>query len=164
MTILWPSQKLGRPLANGYGLVAMPSTIRTEMDNGIPRTRRRFTRQLTTATLNFNFTREKFGLFDGFWRGTLSDGASWFVMPLRNGISDDPWTVRSIAPPEATNNGPDIWRVSWKIEIDQIPQLSADDVAGLLLEPDMDLAQEIGQLYQFVHVDYPSDSIAPLGP
>jgi hypothetical protein len=164
VTILWPSAKLPRPLSDGYGLMASPSTVRTEMDNGTPRMRRRFTRQLTTASLNFKFKREQYGLFDGFWRGTLSDGTAWFVMPLRNGISDDPWTVRGINPPKAQVISPDVWHVSWDVEVDQMPQLSADDVAGLLLEPDMDISMETGQLYQFIHVDYPADAIAPLGP
>jgi hypothetical protein len=160
----WPSSRLPRPLADGYSLQAMPSTVRTDMDNGTPRMRRRFTRQLTTGTLNFNFKREQFGLFDGFWRGTLMDGTAWFNIPLRNGISDDPWTVRGISPPKSQQISVDVWHVSWEVEIDQIPQLSADDVAGLLLEPDMDLAVETALLYQFVHIDYPADAIAPLGP
>jgi hypothetical protein len=154
VTILWPSSRLPRPLADGYGLTAMPSTLRTEMDNGAARMRRRFTRQMTVASLAFNMRREQFGLFDGFWRGTLSDGTAWFVMPLRNGISDDPWTVRGIAPPEASLISPDVWRVSWKVEVDQIPQLSAGDVEGLLMEPDMDLSGEASLLHQIVHQFY----------
>lgn len=161
---LWPSSRLPRPLADGYSLQAMPSTVRTEMDNGTPRMRRRFTRQLTGAVLNFNFRRDQFGLFDGFWRGTLMDGTAWFNIPLRNGISDDIWTVRGVSPPDCGLIGGDVWHVTWKIEIDQMPQLSADDVAGLLLKPDMDIADDVASLYQFVHIDYPADAIAPLGP
>lgn len=163
MTITYPANKLPRPLADGYGLVATPATLRTDMDNGTPRMRRRFTRTLTTATLSFHFTREKFGLFDGWWRAVLLDGTSWFQIALRNGVSDALWTVRGIAPPEASLMGTDVWHVTWRVEVDQVPQLDAGAVAALIAEPDLDLAMEAASLYQFVNVDYPSLS-SKLGP
>ncbi len=160
----WPSKYLPRPLADGYSLRPMSATIRTDMDNGAARMRRRFTRQMTAGTLRFHFRRLQFGLFDGFWRGTLNDGTAWFTIPLRNGISDDPWTVRGIAPYAAELISADVWRVTWDIEVEQIPQLSAGDLEALLAEGVFEYANDAASLYQFVHVDYPADSIAPLGP
>ncbi len=160
----WPIKYLPRPLADGYGLQPMPSTIRTDMDNATARVRRRFTRQMTTASLNFNFTRLQYGLFDGFWRGTLGDGSAWCNIILRNGISDDVWTVRGVAPFKSQMISPDVWRVSWEVEVDQMPQLSAGDLEGLLAEGVFEYANDALSLYSFCHVQYPADSIAPLGP
>lgn len=165
MTIAWPSGHLPRPLANGYGLQSMPATARTDMDNSVPRMRRRFTRTLTTAALSFNMRAWQLAIFDGFVRGTLSDGTAWFTITLRNGGGDQTWTVRGIAPPDATMIDAETWHVVWKVEVDQIPQLSAGDVAGIiLLPPGASLASVAGGLHQFTCIDYPADSIAPLGP
>lgn len=165
MTIYYPSAKvLPRPLADGYGLTAMPATIRTEMDNGTPRQRRRFTRTLTAGSLSFNFRAEQFALFDSWWRSTLLDGTAWFQIQLRNGLSDVLWTVRGTAVPEATLQGTDVWHVNWKVEIEQIPRLSAGDVEDIVSQGFISLAPAANILHTFVHVTYPAESLTPPGP
>jgi hypothetical protein len=164
VTIVYPSNMLPRPLSDGYGLAAMPSTIRTDMDNGFARVRRRFTRAPTAATLNWNMPAQKFGLFDSWWRSVLLDGTSWFLSPLRNGVSDDAWLVRGVQSPEVSTLTTDVYRISWRVEVEAVPALDAADVAELIASQSFDLSAAVNALHQFVHVDYPAASAAPIGP
>lgn len=164
MSILWPVSALPRPLADGYGMVAMPSTIRTDMDNGFARQRRRFTRAPTTVSLNFNMRADEFGIFDSWWRSVLLDGTEWFLMPLRNGVSDNYWTVRSLKPPEASLATIDVYRIAWQLEVDAVPALSAGDVLSLIASQSTSLIPQSDALHAFVHVEYPIISLYPYGP
>jgi hypothetical protein len=161
--IVYPSNMLPRPLIDGYGLTALPSTVRTDMDNGFARMRRRFTRAPTIATVAWNMPATDFGLFDSWWRSVLLDGTSWFLLPMRNGVSDDHWLVRGIQPPEAALLTADVYKITWRLEVDAVAYLSADDVAAIIASQAPTLAAETAALHTFVHVDYPA-STSQLGP
>eukprot|EP01036_Dinobryon_divergens_P060558 gene60558-80760_t len=69
----FPTQ-LPAPLINGYTLQPQDVGIRTSMDSGIARTRKRFsTRPITTVPVNWLMTQNQFAIFDAWMLAYASD-------------------------------------------------------------------------------------------
>lgn len=96
--ITWPDTNsiLPKPeIAFGVGVSA--NAIRTKMDSGRVRQRKRFTKNMRSISVKWNLTDEQRGVFQGIFSGLLNNGADWFEMslPLNGGFRD--FTVRFVA-------------------------------------------------------------------
>ncbi len=80
----WPST-LPNPSFDGYSVEAGDPTIRTDMDSGPARVRRRFTAAPDRVGLKFVMTEAQMSAFRTFWDGDAMQGAAWFDMTLRDG-------------------------------------------------------------------------------
>lgn len=79
--ISYPSQ-LPRPLIDSYKLNTTNPLMRSEMNSGRARQRRKFTSVPTTVKVRWNMDRLQAGFFEAWYARTLLDGAEWFVCEL----------------------------------------------------------------------------------
>jgi len=105
-------------LMSDYEYTSDTNVIRTELDAGPARQRRRFTSVPTKIKASFNYSLAQMRIFENFFHFTLSDGASWFNLNVVNGSGQNlsearftkPYTAKAVA------NGQS-WNVSAEIEI-----------------------------------------------
>ena len=79
----WPSS-LPNPLRSGYGVEVQDATIRTDMDSGSARVRRRSTSIPDRVTVSWLFDADEMATFRSFWNGDWNYGAAWVTIPLRH--------------------------------------------------------------------------------
>lgn len=77
----WPGGLPIEVVQEGTGIVRLtPSPLRTEMEDGPGRARRRSTTTWSEVNVRLKFTHAEFLVFQAFHRDTLSHGASRFTM------------------------------------------------------------------------------------
>ena len=117
MTINWPSTLPARPSSDGYSETLPNNLIRTQMDVGPAKVRRRTTTTVRRFTLNFYLTQDEVAILKTFYEVTLAYGALAFVF-------NDPRTqsainLRIITPPKISHVDGIEYRVEFEAE--QIP-------------------------------------------
>ena len=80
----WPTS-LGNPQFSGYDLETTDPTVRTDMEGGAARVRRRYTSAPDTVSLKFIFDQAQMEIFRAFWDDELLQGAAWAYMPVKTG-------------------------------------------------------------------------------
>ncbi len=81
VAVIWPD-RIPLPLRQGYVLEPKPNVIRTEVEVGPDRARRRSTQAPTEVTVVWEFTQWELMLFQGFFKHKAMEGAAWFGIPL----------------------------------------------------------------------------------
>lgn len=122
----WPAS-LPAALASGYTLEAGVNTVRTDMDSGSPRVRRRSTSAADLVTLAWLMTPAQMMTFRAFWATDLYSGAAWIVMPVKDGRDTGPIAreVRFVAPFKADYAAGN-WQVSAQVEVRIVPPSVAE--------------------------------------
>lgn len=95
----WPST-LPAPAISGYALQSGDATIRTDMESGPARVRRRYTATPDKLTLRFVMTEAQMAAFRAFWEGDADFGAAWWWLTVKDGR-----TVGSVAREVRPTNG-----------------------------------------------------------
>lgn len=138
-TIDYPAG-LPLPLRSGYDLSHVSPLMRTELQSGRARQRRRYTSVPSMASVSWSFSQSEAQLFEAWFRWTLSDGAEWFNATLRTPLGLMPYECRFAD----MYNGPalvgiDRWQVSATIEIRERQTLSIgfDALPSMVLSPDI---------------------------
>ena len=80
----WPTS-LGNPQFSGYDLETTDPTVRTDMEGGSARVRRRYTAAPDAVSLKFLFDAAQMATFRSFWDDDLLQGAAWAYMPVKTG-------------------------------------------------------------------------------
>lgn len=117
----------GLPLALRQGRSTQHGTpfIRTQLDSGRARQRRRFTSVPSVQTFVWFFTDLECRVFEAWFRDAVQDGAAWFSMPVRTPLPEDlrtPLVCRFVQ----MYTGPDIigrdrWKISATLEVWERP-------------------------------------------
>ena len=118
----YPASLPQYPLVQGFIDERQPGSIRSNMDTGAPKTRKRFTavvRKLTWPTL-LNGTERV--TFDTFFITTINEGAGSFTIP--DPVDDGTITVKFINPPSWSIIGAKsdlavdrLWRATFNLEV-----------------------------------------------
>ncbi|WP_455275136.1 hypothetical protein [Ralstonia thomasii] len=156
--VAWPDL-LPAPLAGGYSYQPQASFIRTNMDSGLARQRRRFTRIPSTVSVAWVFTQEQLALFEGFVHYDISDGADWFSAKIANGQELQTVKARMTTAPKVDLIEPGIWHVSVQMETIDMPMATADQYAALRDFGEDVLHADVGSLHALVHVELPGGSL-----
>lgn len=111
----WPATLPSYPLVEGYEERAPATMLRTEMDAGPAKVRRRFTAGVRVLTLEVGLTTEQTETLDAFFVDTLQGGTLPFdwVHPR----TQDPATFRFTAEPEYEPLGGEMWIAVLPLEI-----------------------------------------------
>lgn len=80
----WP-MLLPAPTLDGYGLEPAEQTIRTDMEAGAPRVRRRSAADDDSVDVAWKFTDAQMKIFRDWFRSNAAGGAAWFDMALAVG-------------------------------------------------------------------------------
>jgi len=138
MPISWPTT-LPLPTVQGYGVHPGEAILRTEMEAGPARQRRRFTQVPSRISVRWLFRREQFALFEAWYRWHAKEGGEWFEIDLLGGIGLTMHEARFTRQFEARVRGGVLWEVTSELEIRERPVLTEDAL-------DVALAMDIADL------------------
>lgn len=123
--VSWPTQ-LPMPEQSGYAIQHVSPTQRTQMVSGRARQRRVYTSVPSNVAVQWFLTEQQAQLFEAFFRYAITDGADWFLLPLKTPMFTGDYECRFTGIYE----GPvliayDKWTVSATIEIKERQTLNA---------------------------------------
>lgn len=155
-TITWPST-LPLPTVEGYNVQPGDALIRTEMDSGLARHRRRFTDVPTKVSVRWIMRRDQYAIFEGWYRWHAKEGANFFTINLLGGLGlldqearfTRQFTSKLLA-------GGTLWAVQSELEIRQRPVLDEGATNIVLSEDIIGLTNSINGLNVLVHINLPA--------
>lgn len=101
----------------GYGFKPGNPNIRTDMESGYARVRRRFLNVPTEMQVSWSFSMNELGLFEKFYENDLNAGASWFYIKLVNGVGETTYLARFTEPYDVKTEAKEFrWTVSATLE------------------------------------------------
>jgi len=103
-------------IQDGYGIEPSNPIIRTEMEGGPAKQRRRFSQATTAYPIAWIFTQSEFADFETWHKDDIHDGADWFQLMLANGQGVTEQTARFVEPWIATPRGAYQYSVTSKVE------------------------------------------------
>lgn len=115
-SINWPSSLPDKPRRQGYSYQPMSPVIRTQMESGPPKQRRRFSGKWRGSPITWLMDATQLGTFRTFWDSSLQGGALDFNWPDPEA---DSGTVRARIKGgeyQARNVGGTLWEVSVDME------------------------------------------------
>ena len=139
MVISWPAT-LPLPSIDGYGVHPGEAVLRTEMEAGPARQRRRFTQVPSRVSVRWLLRRDQMALFESWYRWHAKEGGEWFTIDLLGGLGlvghEARFTRQFTARPVPGNR----WDVTSELEIRERPVLTegaldialTEDIPGLL--------------------------------
>lgn len=153
----WPQQIPYMAKRGTWSLVSNGPVLRTDMDYGRARSRRRFTKQLAQITFTIQMTDEEHLYFEGFFHTEIQSGSSWFYMPVYLGKGGyETRMVRFLGPYEVRDAGFMNVEVVAKLEVEVAPVISGGALYFIETygEPSLDSWLDI--LSRVVNVKYPA--------
>lgn len=85
MTVIFP-EKLPYPTTEGYAIKPGEAIVRTDMEAGPARQRRRYEQTPSKISVRWVMNREQFSLFEAWYKYYAKEGAEWFVITLLGGL------------------------------------------------------------------------------
>lgn len=154
MTVSWPNT-LPLPTIDGYGIRPGEAILRTEMEAGPARQRRRYTQVPSRITVRWVLRREQFALFEAWYRWTAKEGGEWFEIDLLGGLGLLPQDARFTRQFDARIVAGILWEVRSELEIRERPTLSEGAMAILLEEDLPGLLGSVDALHTLIHTTLP---------
>jgi len=117
MTVYYP---VGLPvgLHSGRSYQLQSPLLRSDLESGRARQRRRFTNVPMGAKINWLFNDSEGQLFEVWWRDQLVDGSLWFECPLDTPIGFQDYTCRFTGVYSGPSRvGPNLWAYSAELEL-----------------------------------------------
>ena len=151
----WPAT-LPRPLVDDYELQPVDRVIRTQMDAGNTRSRRRFTSSPTKIPVSWNFNRGQMAVFEAFHALDLLDGQASFDVDLFNGDDVTSYSAKFVQIWKGKLKSGLRWRVAAILEVQSRPLLSAAQLEVAKTYPAEDIFYTAPKLHQLLHVDMPA--------
>lgn len=153
--ITWPST-LPLPTVQGYGVQPGEAILRTEMEAGLARQRRRFTDVPTKVSVRWIMRRDQYAIFEGWYRWHAREGASWFAITLLGGLGlleQEARFTRQFS--SQLLAGGTLWEITSELEIRERPVLD-EGLLNLLLSEDAQGIITAGEnLHILVHQTLP---------
>ncbi len=114
------------PLLSGYALNQQSNLLRSELDSGQARVRRRFKNVPSIIASTWTFTAEQSAFFEEFIETTLGGGVEWFEMQIKSPLGIRTELVRFIENPmeACTTLSPTRWQYKATIELKKRNTLS----------------------------------------
>ena len=158
MTVFWPTT-LPLPSIEGYGLHPGEAILRTEMEAGPARQRRRYTQVPSRISARWVFRREQFALFEAWYRWHAKEGGEWFEINLLGGLGLVVHEARFTRPFDAQPRSGVLWEVSSELEIRERPTLDEDALEIFLESDPTALLASINELNTLVHQRMPGPMV-----
>ena len=123
--VSWPTQ-LPLPEQSGYAIQHVSPVQRTTMVTGRARQRRVYTSVPSNVAVQWFLTEQQAQLFEAFFRYSITDGADWFLLPLKTPMFTGDYECRFTGIYEGpTLTAFNKWTVSATIEIKERNTLGA---------------------------------------
>jgi hypothetical protein len=153
-TLSWPAT-LPPPTVQGYGIRPGEAILRTEMEAGPARQRKRFTQVPSRIAVRWLMKREQFALFEAWYRWRAKEGGAWFEVELLGGLGLQVHEARFTRQFDAKLIGGLLWEVTSELEIRERPVLTEDALAIALDSDIAALLATANRLHDFVHLSLP---------
>jgi hypothetical protein len=118
MAETWPPSLQDYVNEDNFGLKYGDTVLRSDMDVGPAKVRRRFTKGVDTMSISINLTTAQYTTFTNFYDITLNGGVKTFN--LNHPITGILTEFRSAQTPDIRSLGGGQFRASWNLEI--LPQ------------------------------------------
>ncbi len=158
MTVFWPTT-LPLPSIEGYGLHPGEAILRTEMEAGPARQRRRYTQVPSRISVKWMFRKEQFALFEAWYRWHAKEGGEWFEIDLLGGLGLVVHEARFTRPFDARPRSAVLWDVSSELEIRERPTLDKVTLDIFLDSDPMSLLGSVSDLNALIHQRLPGPMI-----
>lgn len=156
MQIIWPPT-LPLPTIQGYLIQPEDTILRTEMEAGLARQRRRFTNVPTKISVRWIMRRDQYAIFEGWYRWHAKEGASWFTITLLGGMGLLEHEARFVRQFSAQLlAGGMLWEITSELEIRERPVLDEGLLNLLLTEDPQSLIWSCDNLRILVHQTLPN--------
>jgi len=155
MAISWP-ERLPLPTVEGYTVRPQEAILRTEMEAGPARQRRRFTTTPSRIAVRWILSCSQFALFEAWYHWHAQEGGAWFEISLLGGLGLTLHEARFTCQWEARLKGGQLWEVVSELEIRERPTLAKDLLKIALKEDINSLQQTIEAFHTLVHYQLPS--------
>jgi hypothetical protein len=152
--VAWPDL-LPAPMAAGYSYQPQAPFIRTNMDSGLARQRRRFISIPTQVAVTWTLDQEQLALFEAFVHYDLTDGCAWFSAQIANGMELQSVKARMIAGFKVSNIEPGAWTVSATLETLNMPVATTEQYIALRDFGEDAMHSASSDLHSLIHVDLP---------
>ena len=152
--IAWP-ETLPLPTVEGYGIQPGDAILRTEMEAGPARQRRRFTQVPSRVSVRWIMRRDQFALFEAWYRWQAKEGGAWFEIELLGGLGLLTQEARFTKQFQAQLLGGTLWEIRSELEIRERPVLDEGLLNLLLSEDAQGIITVSNSLYVLVHQTLP---------
>ncbi len=154
MTIIFP-KRLPYPTVEGYSIRPDEAIIRTDMESGPARQRRRYTQTPSKIAVKWIMNPEQFCLFEAWYKYQAKEGAEWFVISLLGGIGLTKQDARFTQQFEASLIAGRLWQITSELEIRDRPTIS-EEALGVISEIDLQSLELLSsKLHILVHLSLP---------
>jgi hypothetical protein len=114
MAQVWPITLQQLLNESGFGITRGETVLRSDMDSGPAKTRRRFTKSVDSYTASIWVDETQYLTFENFYDTTLNGGTLPFTFP--HPITQVPTDFRFKSPPKYSPVGGGTWSVSFEWE------------------------------------------------
>ena len=152
--ICWP-KKLPLPTIEGYRIAPSDAIVRTDMESGSARQRRRFTQVPSLIQVRWLFSQEQFAVFESWYRWKAQEGGRWFDITLLGGLGLLSQQARFTKQFEAELLTHALWEVTTELEIRERPVLTQSALTLLLDEELNPLLNAIDAFHLCIHQTLP---------
>lgn len=128
---IWPYSLLPDPIRT-YSIDRVGSVVRTNMDSGRIRQRKRFTRDIRMFSVEWLFDDFQFEVFQSFFAHTINQGSDFFTVDLWIGDGFSSVSARFENGTYQTSFTDPHWAVSASLEVENAPVLSNDTLTHLI--------------------------------
>lgn len=116
MTVIFP-EKLPYPTTEGYAIKPGEAIVRTDMEAGPARQRRRYEQTPSKISVRWVMNREQFSLFEAWYKYYAKEGAEWFVITLLGGLGLLKQEARFTQQFEAKLLNGYLWEITSELEV-----------------------------------------------
>lgn len=149
---------LPAPLVAGYEINPEDPNLRTQMDAGPDRTRRRFSTIPSRVPVKWRFTLVQLALFDAWHKYTALDGSAWFTINLASGMGISALEAKFSKPPKKVMLSGMSWEVSSELEVRTLPVLSQLEMDLALIYPPDELNYGSSALHTLTNTTLPQSN------
>ena len=153
-TIIFPKH-LPHPTVEGYSIRPDEAIIRTDMEAGPARQRRRYTQTPSKISVRWLMKQEQFCLFEAWYKYYAKEGAEWFYITLLGGLGLLEQEARFTQQFESRLLNGYLWEITSELEIRDRPTLTAGALTILLNNDYTKLVLSIDRFHNFIHVCCP---------
>jgi hypothetical protein len=114
---LWPTDLPELPDRENWSMMLPKNVVRTSMDAGPAKQRKRFTAGVHTITMAITVDGVQLAVFRSFWANDCGQGALPFTWVDPTDDSTQDFQFLATEPPQIVNIGGDWWRVSFRVEM-----------------------------------------------
>jgi len=152
--ITWPDT-LPLPTLDGYGIQPGDAILRTEMEAGPARQRRRFTQVPSRVSVRWIMRRDQFALFEAWYRWQAKEGGAWFEIELLGGLGLLTQEARFTRQFQAQLLSGTLWEIRSELEIRERPVLEEGLLNLLLSENSQGILDASLSFHVLVHQTLP---------